>query len=97
MALTEILVQASELIAAANDMNQAMEAYQDAVEQCKKAGDELAGKWEGAAKDAFVEHQKYAYSWYMQMIQTVLQMVDVVRKAVDQYNQMEEQAKAIIH
>lgn len=92
-----LLVSIAEMIAAANDMNRAMESYQEAVAQCKSAGDDLASKWEGEAKEAFVAHQETAFSWYKQMIQTVLQMVDVVRKAADEYTRMEETVKSIIH
>ena len=68
----ELIVQASELIQAANEMNQAMEIYQDAVESAKSAANDLAGKWEGATKDAFVRHQENAYSWHKQIINIVV-------------------------
>lgn len=89
MSFAELLVNAAEIIAALSAMNKAMEAYNDAVEQCNKAADELASKWEGEAKEAFVQHQATAYSWYKQMIQVVLQMIDTIRKAVEQYEEME--------
>ena len=89
MGIARLIVDAAEIIAAVNAMNKAMDAYNDAVEQCEKAAEELASKWEGEAKEAFVQHQATAYSWYKQMIQVVLQMIDTIRKAVEQYEEME--------
>ena len=89
MSFAELLVNAAEIVAALSAMNKAMEAYNDAVEQCNKAADELASKWEGEAKEAFVQHQESAYSWYKQMIQTVLKMIEVVNQAVEEYTTRE--------
>ena len=96
MAVLEILVQAAELIQAANQMNQAMETYKEAVETTKTAAADLASKWEGAAKDAFVKHQENAYNWHNKIIQVVLEMVDVIRKVIDLYNQMEDAVKSVV-
>ena len=91
-----MLVQAAELIQAANEMNQAMEIYQGAVENCKSAAADLASKWEGDAQKAFVAQQENAYSWHKQIISIVRQMIDVVRKAVALYNQMEDAVKSVV-
>ena len=96
MAVMELLVQAAELIQAAAEMNQAMEVYEEAVENAKTAAADLASKWEGAAKDAFVAHQENAYSWHRSIISIVLQMIDTVRKVVDVYNQMEDAIKNVV-
>lgn len=96
MAVLQMLVQAAELIAAANEMNQAMEIYKDAVETAKSAAADLASKWEGASKDAFVAQQEDAYNWHNSIIQIVIQMIDVVRKAIEVYNNMEDTVKGII-
>jgi len=96
MAALEILVQAAELIQAANEMNQAMEIYEEAVETAKSAAADLASKWEGAAKDAFVVHQENAYNWHREIISIVLQMIDVVRKVRDLYEQTEQAVKNVL-
>ena len=96
MAFAELLVQAAELLQAANQMNQAMEIYQEAVETSKTAAADLASKWEGATKDAFVAHQENAYSWHQKIITVALEMIGVVRKAIDMYNEMEDAAKSIV-
>lgn len=92
----ELLVQASELLQAAAEMNQAMELYHQAVDAAKTAAAELASKWEGASKDAFVAHQENAYNWHMSIIGVVNEMISLIRKAVDLYNQMEDTVKNIM-
>ena len=92
----EILVQASELLQAASEMNQATELYHEAVDAAKTAATDLASKWEGAAKDAFVVHQEDAYNWHMSIIGVVNEMIALIRKAVDMYNQMEDAVKSIV-
>ena len=96
MSVGVILVQAAELLQAANEMNQAMEIYEGAVENCKTAAADLASKWEGSAQQAFVAQQENAYSWHKQMLNIVRQMIDVIRKAVDMYNEMEDAVKGIV-
>lgn len=86
----ELLVSAAELIAAANELNQANQIYEEAVEACKSTAADLASKWEGATKDAFVIHQENAYSWHKSIIQVIVQMVDIVRKAAEMYNQVQQ-------
>lgn len=92
----QLLVQAAELIQAANDMNAAMEVYQEAVENAKTAAADLASKWEGATKDAFVVHQENAYTWHKQIISIVTDMISVIRKAIELYEQTEEAVKKVV-
>ena len=91
-----LIVQAAELAQAANEMNQAMETYRDAVETAKSAAADLASKWEGATKDAFVEHQNKAYEWHNSIIQIVLDMISVIRQVIDLYNEMEDAVKNVV-
>lgn len=96
MGIGVLLVQAAELIQAANEMNQAMEIYEGAVENCQNAAADLASKWEGETKIAFVEHQENAYQWHKQILEIVREVIAVVRKAVDLYNTMEDAAKSAV-
>lgn len=96
MAMIELLVQASELIQAANDMNTAMEVYEEAVEAAKTAAADLASKWEGATKDAFVVHQENAYTWHKSILSIVSQMISTVRKVIELYEQTETAVKNIV-
>lgn len=92
----ELLVQAAELLQAAMELNQASEIYEEAVEAAKAAAEDLASKWEGAAKDAFVRHQENAYNWHKQILVVVREMVSTIRKAVELYKQMEATVKGIM-
>ena len=96
MSIGVFLVQAAELIQAANEMNQATEIYEGAVESCKSAAADLASKWEGDAQKAFVAQQENAYSGHKQSLSVVRQMIDVIHKAVDLYNQMEDAVKSVV-
>lgn len=86
----EILVEIAELAAAANELNQASQIYEEAVEAAKSAAAELASKWEGESKEAFVVHQENAYSWHKQILSVVRQMVEVILKAVDTYEEVRQ-------
>ena len=96
MGVIEILVQAAELAAAANEINQAVETYKDAVEAAKSAAADLASKWEGESQVAFVRQQENAYGWHAKIITIVLDMISVIRKAIDLYNETEERVKNLI-
>ena len=48
------------------------------------------------AQKAFVAQQENAYSWHKQILSVVRQMIDVIHKAVDLYNQMEDAVKSVV-
>lgn len=91
-----LLVQMAELIQAANEINQAVETYNEAVDTAKNAAEDLASKWEGDARDAFVASQENAYSWHQKIIAVVRQMIEVIRKISEIYDQTEKTVKAIV-
>ena len=88
MALTEFLVEIAELTAATNQMVQASEIYESAVNTAKATADELASNWEGDAKKQFVQHQENAYSFYKKMLSIVQQVIDVMNKAIHEYQNL---------
>ena len=89
-----LLVQMAELIQAANEINQAVETYNEAVDTAKNAAEDLASKWEGDARDAFVASQENAYSWHQRIIAVVRQMIDVIRRISEDYAETEERVNA---
>lgn len=91
-----LLVQATELLGAVRDMNKALETYNDAVEQCKTAANDLAAKWEGAAKEAFVSFEEDAYRWHHLILDVVRQMIDTIHKVIDLYENMENAVKNVV-
>ena len=92
----EILVQLVELLQAAAEMNQAMELYHQAVDAAKTAAAELASKWAGDSRDAFVAHQEDAYNWHMSIIGVVNEMISLIRKAADLYDEVDRTVKGIV-
>jgi WXG100 family type VII secretion target len=91
-----LLVNAIELTQATAKMNQAMEIYNDAIDAVKSAAAELASKWEGDTKEAFVQNQDQAYTWYSSIRLVVMEIVDLVKKVIDLYQNAEERIKGIM-
>lgn len=92
----QLIVQASEMLQAVAEMNQAMDIYREAVDSAKAAAADLASKWEGAAKDAFVAHQENAYNWHVGIMSVVNDMLGLLKKVIDTYNSMEDTVKSIV-
>lgn len=59
-----IFVHFSELMDCCKKLRQAIEYYNEAIGMTRGAAEELASKWEGEAKDAFVADQQNALRWY---------------------------------
>ena len=91
-----ILVQIAELSAAAAKMNEALEAYRQSTVDVKTAAADLASKWEGAAKDAFVNDQENAYNWYVSLTDVVYAIIEEARRCIDRYREAEERLKGIM-
>ncbi|MGN0802979.1 MAG: WXG100 family type VII secretion target [Candidatus Faecivicinus sp.] len=91
-----ILVQIAELSAAAAKMNEALEAYRQATGDVKTAAADLASKWEGAAKDAFVNDQENAYNWYVSLTDVVYAIIEEARRCIDRYREAEERLKSVM-
>ncbi len=91
-----LLVQVAELTAAAANMNQAMESYREATNNVKAAAADLASKWEGAARDAFVADQENAYNWYVSLTDVVFAIIEEARRCIDRYRDAEDRLKAVM-
>lgn len=96
MAVMEILVEIAELTQAVNEMNQAAETYEEAVNSAKATAEELASNWEGDARDAFVAHQENAYDFYKKMLDVVREMIDIVKQAIQKYQEMVDTVQSIV-
>ena len=91
-----LLVNAIELSQAAAKMNEAMEVYNEAIEAVKSSAADLASKWEGDAKQAFVTNQDEAYRWYSSIHSVVITIINTVKQVIEQYKQAEESIKSIV-
>lgn len=91
-----LLVQIAELRAAAAKMNDALESYREATDQVKKAADDIASKWEGAAKDAFVNDQENAYNYYSGLASIVMNIIEEAKRCIDRYREAEDRLKSVM-
>ena len=96
MSIGVLLLKAQEVINAISEMNQAAETYNEAVDACKNAAAELASKWEGEGKEAFVTHEENAYTWHKEILQVVRDMISIINEALEQYRSMEDEALKIV-
>lgn len=95
--MLELLVNISELTAAAAKMNEAVSNYREAVDQVKTAADELASKWEGDAQVAFVNDQNDAYRWYFSLADIVDAMIEEARRVARRYEENINNLKGIMN
>ena len=92
--MMELLVDIGELISAANNMQTALETYNEAIGAVKTAADELAGNWEGDGQVAFVADQNAAYTWYNSLYEVVVEMINEARRTAQRYRDHIDQLKA---
>lgn len=88
-----LLVNAPELVRCAAELKKAVNQYEDAVAEAKRAGDQLASEWKGAACDEFVNEQEKAYEWHLGIIQIAAALISEVDGAVREYLAVETRVK----
>lgn len=92
----EVAVQAAKLMAAENEILQAVAEFRTAAKDAKLAGDNLAADWTGDAREAFVAEQAKAYDWQLKISDIVDAFAFSIRKTVEKYQQAEEQIRNLI-
>ena len=92
--MTEILVEIGELIAAGNNMKNAKETYEAAINDVKAAADDLVGKWKGEGQVAFVNDQSQAYDYYRSLVQLAVEIIDELDKTAQRYRDHIAQLKS---
>lgn len=91
-----LLVQISRLIEVWREIEQSLQIYRDAVNQAKSAGDELASKWQGDAREAFVAEHEKAYEWHQSMIGIIVVIIASIKETVSRYQEADRAAKNAI-
>ncbi|MBQ4089909.1 MAG: DUF2974 domain-containing protein [Clostridia bacterium] len=81
-----IFVHFSEMMECCEQLRRAIEYYNEAIEETRRAADELAGNWEGEAKDAFVEDQENALRWYMSLSEVASGVVRALKQNYSRYS-----------
>ena len=77
-------------------INQANEIIRSTKESCKSAAEELAKKWSGDARDAFVAEQVNATSWLEKMIAIIAELSSTIDKVNQTYSNVEQQVSNLI-
>lgn len=89
-------VQAAKLIAAENEIMQAVQAYREAVKQAKMAGDALAADWAGDAREVFVQEQEKAYNWHISISDIVSVFASTMQETAKKYEEAEKAVSQVI-
>lgn len=90
------IVEAAKLTAAEVEIIQAVAAYKEAANKAKAAGDALAAKWEGDAREAFVAEQENAYRWHISISDIVSAFAETLKSVASRYEEAERNVSSII-
>lgn len=91
-----LIVNTAELIRCTQELKKAVDQYEAAVTQAKRAADQLTDQWKGAARDEFAKEQEKAYNWHTYIVQTALAAVSQIADAAREYISVEEKVKQSI-
>ena len=94
MAMVELLVEFAAVRSAISNMNQAREAYQEAIDSVNAAAQDLASKWEGDGQVAFVADQAECYRWCNSLAQCAMEFITETGRMIDRYEDAVGQVKA---
>lgn len=91
-----LLIDIALATSAQADMIKAIQVYHEATEAVKSASDDIASKWEGDAKEAFVENERNAYTFYIGIKEIATGAAETVKKIIDDNSDMIQQFKNIV-
>lgn len=94
--MTAFKVVTDELRGAARKIEECLQAYEQANASAKTAADDLAARWEGDARNAFVEEQQKAFEWYAKMTALIRTYAAAMEKAAKTYDTADDEAARII-
>ena len=80
-----IFVQFAELLECCEHLRKAIEYYNEAIEMTRRAAEDLASKWEGDAKEAFVADQQNALRWYGSLRDVAEAVVEAIKQNRNRY------------
>lgn len=80
-----IFVQFGELLECCEHLRKAIEYYNEAIEMTRRAAEDLASKWEGDAKEAFVADQENALRWYGSLRDVAEAVVEAIKQNRSRY------------
>lgn len=88
----EFMVTPETLRSTAKQIRAQVDAYRTATAAAKAAGDNLASKWEGVAKDAFVRREEQNQVWYKDIAEKVTAFAAELDAAAERYEQADSSA-----
>ena len=91
-----IFAQPAQLMLAASKMLAAIQQYRAAVKQARSTAEELTGKWQGAARDAFAQEQSRSYAWQVSLGDVFSGITEAVSSAARRYAECEGKIQSII-
>lgn len=89
-------VTRSELIHAANALQQQLESFEESTNQTRAAADHLASQWEGDARNTFVAEQEHNMTLYQEMQRTVADFIAALQDAEQQYGETDHNCAQLI-
>lgn len=87
-----IITTISEMLNAANKIEEAAERFSATANQVFAAATELADSWEGDSQVAFVNEQQRANEWYNNMVTIVKSYAEHLRDAAKKYEEADTEA-----
>lgn len=91
------LVTVRAIVEYVQKARRAQEKLNEAAEKMNKAAQELCGKWQGEAAEAFAQEQKVLYGYCRELHQVGEEYIQVVQKACTTYEEAEKRAQAAIN
>ncbi|MBR3738842.1 MAG: WXG100 family type VII secretion target [Clostridia bacterium] len=89
-ALSTIMRHEAQLRQVAAQIREANSIIADAKAGAEAAATELAGNWEGEARDAFVQEQLNAKTWIEKMIEIIAEMVNTINNINTSYTNVDQ-------
>lgn len=89
-------VKTDTLLAAADQLEKAIDSFDSAAAQAYAAGNNLCGNWEGDSKVKFQTEQDQVNQWYRQMSAAAQTGVAILRQIAQTYQEADETAAGAI-
>lgn len=80
----------SELTAAAQTLQQHLDAFRASTVQTRNAADNLCSMWEGDARNAFVAEQNHNFQLYQDMERAVVEFISAMKEAETSYSEADQ-------
>ena len=94
--LATIMRHEAQLRQVSAQIRQANDTINSVKQGVEAAANDLASKWEGAARDAFVAEQLHAKTWLEKMIGVIGEMISTIDKVNAAYSTVDKTVSDLI-